>query len=159
VRYSYFPGTAVAQWLGCCATNRKVAGSIPAGVNWFFIGIKSFWDRLSLDQKCVPGVFPGCKGGRCVRLTTYHRPVPLSRNLGTLTYWNPLDLSRPVIGLLFFTLTFHKHEQSLPQIRTTKFHRTHKLIGELQKEGFCQKFVLFCPLSRLYNAVLFLRLN
>jgi len=26
-----FPGTAVAQWLGCCATNMKVAGSIPAG--------------------------------------------------------------------------------------------------------------------------------
>ena len=25
-------GTAVAQWLSCCATNRKVAGSIPAGV-------------------------------------------------------------------------------------------------------------------------------
>ena len=24
--------TAVAQWLRCCATNRKVAGSIPAGV-------------------------------------------------------------------------------------------------------------------------------
>ena len=26
-------GTAVAQWLRRCATNRKVAGSIPAGVN------------------------------------------------------------------------------------------------------------------------------
>jgi len=25
-------GTAVAQWLRCCATNRKVAGLIPAGV-------------------------------------------------------------------------------------------------------------------------------
>ena len=25
-------GTAVAQWLRCCATNQKVAGSIPAGV-------------------------------------------------------------------------------------------------------------------------------
>ena len=25
-------GTAVAQWLRRCATNRKVAGSIPAGV-------------------------------------------------------------------------------------------------------------------------------
>ena len=25
-------GTAVAQWLRCSATNRKVAGSIPAGV-------------------------------------------------------------------------------------------------------------------------------
>ena len=26
----------------CCATNRKVAGSIPASVNGFFIDIKSF---------------------------------------------------------------------------------------------------------------------
>jgi len=34
--------TAVAQWLRCCATNRKVAGSIPAGVSGFFIDIKSF---------------------------------------------------------------------------------------------------------------------
>ena len=33
-------GTAVAQWLRCCATNQKVAGSIPAGVSGFFI--KSF---------------------------------------------------------------------------------------------------------------------
>jgi hypothetical protein len=30
---------AVAQWLRCCATNRKVAGSIPAGVGGFFIDI------------------------------------------------------------------------------------------------------------------------
>ena len=35
-------GTAVAQWLRCRATNRKVASSIPAGVSGFFIGIKSF---------------------------------------------------------------------------------------------------------------------
>jgi len=35
-------GTVVAQWLRCCATNRKVAGSIPASVNGFFIDIKSF---------------------------------------------------------------------------------------------------------------------
>ena len=32
---------AVAQWLRCCVTNRKVAGSIPA-VNGFFSDIKSF---------------------------------------------------------------------------------------------------------------------
>ena len=25
-------GVAVAEWLRCCATNRKVAGSIPTGV-------------------------------------------------------------------------------------------------------------------------------
>jgi len=42
------------QWLRCCATKRKVAGSIPAGVFRFFIDIKSFrshcgpWGRLSL---------------------------------------------------------------------------------------------------------------
>ena len=42
-RIGYFVlGTAVAQWLRCCATNRKVAGSIPAGVSGFFIDIKSF---------------------------------------------------------------------------------------------------------------------
>ena len=30
------PGTAVAQWLRCCAKNRKVAGSIPDGVIGIF---------------------------------------------------------------------------------------------------------------------------
>jgi hypothetical protein len=34
--------TAVAQWLRFCATNREVAGSIPAGVSGFFIDIISF---------------------------------------------------------------------------------------------------------------------
>ena len=35
-------GTAVVQWLRCCATNRKLAGSIPAGIIGFFSDIKSF---------------------------------------------------------------------------------------------------------------------
>ena len=43
-------GTAVAQWLRCCATNRKVAGSIPDGVTW---------------DHPTPWAFPGGKGGRC----------------------------------------------------------------------------------------------
>ena len=34
--------TAVAQWLRCCATDRKFAGSIPAGVSAFFSDIKTF---------------------------------------------------------------------------------------------------------------------
>jgi len=34
--------TAVAQWLRCCATNRKVTGSIPASVSGFFIDMKFF---------------------------------------------------------------------------------------------------------------------
>ena len=40
-----YMGTAVAQWLRCCATNQKIAGSIPAGVSGFFIDIKSFWSH------------------------------------------------------------------------------------------------------------------
>ena len=32
----------VEQWLKCRATNRKVAGSIPASVSGFFVDIKSF---------------------------------------------------------------------------------------------------------------------
>jgi len=35
-------GTAVAQWLNCCAKNRKVAGSIQLVSMEFFIDIKSF---------------------------------------------------------------------------------------------------------------------
>jgi hypothetical protein len=37
----YYVGTAVAQWLRCCAANLKVGGSIPAGVSGFFIDTKS----------------------------------------------------------------------------------------------------------------------
>jgi len=99
-------------WYRCCTTNRKVAGSIPPGVNGFLISIKSFRSHYG------PGVdsasnrneyreyFLGVKCGRCVRLTTYQHPVPLSRNLGALTSWNALGLSRPVMGtaLLFFKL-------------------------------------------------------
>jgi len=47
-------GTAVAQSLRCCATNRKVAGSIPTGVSGFFIDIKSF------RSHCGPGVDSAC---------------------------------------------------------------------------------------------------
>jgi len=36
VFYISASGTAVAQWLKCCATNRKVAGSIPDGVTGIF---------------------------------------------------------------------------------------------------------------------------
>ena len=42
-------GTAVAQWLRCCVTNRIVVGSIPAGVGGFFVDIESF------RSHCGPG--------------------------------------------------------------------------------------------------------
>jgi len=40
--YLLAQGTAEAQWLRCCATNRKVAGSIPDGVIGIGMNIKSF---------------------------------------------------------------------------------------------------------------------
>ena len=68
-------GTAVAKWLRCCATNRKVAGSIPAGVIGIFIDIKSF--RSHYDPGVVSASnrnkylehFLGGKGGRFIGLT------------------------------------------------------------------------------------------
>ena len=56
----------------------------------------------------VPGAFPGGKGGRCVRLTTYRHHVPLSRNLATLTFWKPLGHSRAVTGLLYLYLYYNQ---------------------------------------------------
>jgi len=50
------------------------------------------------------------KGGRCVRLTTYHHPVPLSRNLGTLTSWNLLGPSGPVTGLNYLYIDIHNSQ-------------------------------------------------
>jgi len=50
---SYIFDVAVAQWLRCCATNQKVAGSIPDVVIEYFIDIILLiapwpWGRLSL---------------------------------------------------------------------------------------------------------------
>ena len=104
-------GTAVAHWLRCCARNRKVAGSIRAGINGFFIDIKSFRSHYG------PGVdsasnrneyreyFLGVKSGRYVRLTTLPRPCAVvTKSERDVTSWNPLGLSRPVMGLLYLFL-------------------------------------------------------
>ena len=69
-------GTTWRSFLRHCATNRKVAGSITG----FFIGIfhcqKTFQPHYGpgleseSEQKRVLGIFPGCKGGRCVWFIT-----------------------------------------------------------------------------------------
>ena len=85
----------MAQWLRCCATNRKVAGSMPAGVTGFFVDIKSF------RSHCGPGVdsasnrneyhehFLGGKGGRCVRLTTLPPSCAVVVKSGNLNFLEP----------------------------------------------------------------------
>jgi len=84
-------GTTVAQLVRCCATNRKVAGSIPDGVIGIF-----HWDIKSFRPHYGPGVdwasnrneyrehFLGGKVSRCVGLTTV---LPLCADC--LEIWEP----------------------------------------------------------------------
>ena len=72
------------------ATSRTVPGSIPGVVTGFFSDIfpSDQTMALGLTQPVVKmntRNIPGGKGGRCVRLTTYHHTVRFSRNLGALT--------------------------------------------------------------------------
>ena len=55
------------------------------------------------------------KGGRCVRLTTYHHPVPLSRNLVPLNSWKPLRPSGPVMGMLYLSTDTQAIYKETPQ--------------------------------------------
>ena len=50
--------------------------------------------------------------------------MPLSRNLGTLTSWNRLGLSRPVMGLLCltFTITIYRHISELSSIQIYPYY-------------------------------------
>jgi len=85
-----YVSTVVAHCLRCCATNRKVAGSVPAGVIGIF-----HWHKilpialLRLEQKWVPGAFPADKGGRCVRLTTLPPSCGVVMKSGKLNFLEP----------------------------------------------------------------------
>ena len=88
-------GTAVAQWLRCHATNQKVAGLIPDGVigifHWHKVPPIALWpwDRLSLEQRWIPGAFPGIKGGRCVSLTTLPPSCAVVMKSGNFNFLEP----------------------------------------------------------------------
>jgi len=85
-------GTALAQWLRSCATNRKVAGSIPAGVTGIFRwhkilripGVESASNRNEYQE-----YFLGGKGGRCVRLTALSPSCAVATKTGKLNFLEP----------------------------------------------------------------------
>ena len=89
----------MAQWLRCCATIRKVAGSIPASVIGFFIDIKSFWshydpgvDSASNRNECQEH-FLGVKvaGAKTDNLPTSCAVVTKSGNLNFLEPSGPVQ--------------------------------------------------------------------
>ena len=88
-------GTAVAQWLRCSATNRKVAGSIPTSVSGFFINIKSFRSHYgpgvdsAFNRNEYQEYFLGGKGGRCVRLTNLPPSCAVVMKSGNLNFLVP----------------------------------------------------------------------
>ena len=87
--------------------------------------------------------------GRCVRLKTYHHPVPLSRNVGALTSWNPLGLSRPVMRLIYLYLYLKYLYSLIPQ----PFSEALKMFCRTRR--FCTKLLGNIPFGqtalRWYN--------
>ena len=88
-------GTAVAQCLRCCATNRKVAGSIPdSAIGIFHLHNPSnrtmaLGSTQPLTEMSTRRIFPGGKCGRCVRLTTLPPSCAVVMKSGNLNFLKP----------------------------------------------------------------------
>ena len=125
--YRSLEGTAVAQWLRCCATNRKVAASIPAGVSGFFIDIKSFRshygpgvDSASKRNEYQEHFLRG-KGGRCVRLTTLPPSCAVVTKSGNLNFLEPSGLFRKYNGtalrLPLLSVNYLRHYRRVSKVK------------------------------------------
>jgi hypothetical protein len=86
------------SWLRHCATNQWVASSSPDGVKWI-LGVDSASNRNEYQAYFLGGKTRPVR--KADNLTTFM--CRLSRNLGASTSWNPLGLSRPVMGLLYLS--------------------------------------------------------
>jgi hypothetical protein len=152
--------TAVAQWLRYCATNHKVTGSNPDGVIGIFHWHKSFWSHYSPEVDSASNrneyqeYFLGVNAAGAYGWQPYHHPVPLSRNLGTLTSWNPLGHSRPVTRLLYLLYPFWyfcfssiSYRVALPLTRNLKWwnYASISSTGDFGEPHILLKFYLmFC---------------
>ena len=86
----------------------RIRASVPPLLPYVFMASCLFKHRDRLPTRPVVKMstrnIPGGKGGRCVRLTTCHHTVPLSRNLGALTSLDPSGPAWPVTGVLYLYL-------------------------------------------------------
>ena len=101
-------GTAVAQWLRCCATNRRSLVRLQMVSLEFLIDIKSFRSHYGpgVDSACNRNEyqehFLGEKSGRCVRLTTLPPSCAVVMKSGNLNFLEPSGQLGPVTGLIYF---------------------------------------------------------
>jgi hypothetical protein len=101
-------GTRWRSWLRHCATSRKIAVSIPD----YIIGIfhwHPFGHTMALGS--TQPEWERRPVRKADNLKTFI--CRLSWNLGALNSWNPLDLSRPVMGLLYLYLISLDTESSI----------------------------------------------
>ena len=92
--FSFLTARKSSDLLRSRATNRKVAGSIPANVSGFFIDIKSFWSHYgpgvdsASNRNEYQEYFLG-KGSWCVRLTTFPPSCAIVMKSGNLNFLEP----------------------------------------------------------------------
>jgi len=142
-------GTAVAQWLRCCATNRKVAASIPTAVCGFLIDIKFFRSHYgpgvnsASNRNEYQEYFLGVKARRCVRLTTLPPPWANATQSGNLNFLEPSGPLRACNGTassFYEAATSGSHLQEsccfsiIPLITVTEGRNCNKHV-KLQEKG------------------------